>query len=247
MKITIKSLKESVLFLISFLMKGNAKLADYFDPDTGIFYKYAQWNLPARRTCPFFSADCFRFCYARRDERYKSVRLNRARSLESSKRADFAAAMIHTIRVAFMTERYKTATMILRIHESGDFYNAEYLSKWISVFKAFLDAENIIFCFYTKCLEYFLNLSDEEKKVFRAATDSGRVSCSLSLDKSSTPAQIARAMKVKELFPAVNVYFAIPASEIDTIAHDDICECKDCAKCGKCVHASGKTVACAIH
>lgn len=247
MKNTIKALKECALYLVSFLMKGNAKLADYFDPDADVFYKYAQWNLPARRTCPFFSKDCFKFCYARRDERYESVRKNRARSLESSKRADFAAAMIHTIKVAFMTKRYQNATMILRIHESGDFYNFEYLSKWIDVFSAFLGEKNIIFCFYTKCFEYLLNLAEEQKKVFKTATESGLVSCSLSLDKSSTPEQIARAMKVKTLFPAVNIYFAIPENEIDSIAHDGVCECKDCAKCGKCVHASGKTVACAIH
>lgn len=247
MKTTIKALKASVLFLISFLFHGNKKLADYDNPETGVKYRYAQFNLPAKATCPFASRDCKKFCYARRDERYKSVRLNRARSLAASQQENFAQAMIYTIKVAFLTARYKTATMILRIHESGDFYNLAYLKKWILVFAEFIGAENIIFCFYTKCFEYLLNLSESEKEIFKAATESGLVSCSLSLDKSTTPEQIARAMRVKELFPAVNIYFAIPENEIDTIVHDSVCDCADCAKCGKCVHADGKIVACAIH
>lgn len=247
MKITLKTLKASVLFLISFLFHGNKKLADYDNPETGESFRYAQFNLPAKKTCPYASRDCKRFCYARRDERYKSVRLNRARSLAASKCDNFAAAMVYTIRVAFMTARYKTATMILRIHESGDFYSLEYLKKWIAVFSEFMNAENIIFCFYTKCFEYLLNLSETEKEIFKAATETGLVSCSLSLDKSTTPEQLAKAMKCKELFPAVNIYFAIPENEIDTIEHDSICDCADCAKCGKCVHANGKVIACAIH
>ena len=247
MKITLKTLKESVLFLVSFLFHGNKKLADYDNPETGVNYRYAQFNLPAKRTCPYASRDCKKFCYARRDERYKSVRINRERSLKASKSDIFARAMIYTIKVAFMTARYKTATMILRIHESGDFYNLEYLKKWIVVFAEFIGAGNIIFCFYTKCFEYLLNLDESEKAIFKTATESGLVSCSLSLDKSTTQEQIARAMKVKELFPAVNIYYAIPENEIDTIKYDSICDCADCAKCGKCVHADGKTIACAIH
>ena len=247
MKNTIKSMKACVLFLISFLFHGNKKLTDYDNPETGEKFRYAQWNLPAKRTCPFASRDCKKFCYARRDERYKSVRLNRERSLKATKSDNFSRAMIYTIKVAFMTARYKTATMILRIHESGDFYNLEYLKKWIDVFDEFIGAGNIIFCFYTKCFDYLLNLSGYEKAVFKVATETGLVSCSLSLDKSTSPEQIARAMKVKELFPAVNIYYAIPENEIDTIEHDSICDCADCAKCGKCVHADGKTIACAIH
>ena len=139
--------------------------------------------------------------------------------------------------------------MILRLHESGDFYNAEYLNKWIDVFNyfGFRSSKDVIFCFYTKCFEYLLNLDYERREAFDELTRRGVVSCSLSLDKSTTPEQIARAMKVKAMFPAVNVYFAIPENEIETITHDSVCDCADCAKCGKCVHANGKTIACAIH
>ena len=240
-------MKESVLFLISFLFHGNAKLKDYDDEKSGIKYRYAQFNLPAKTTCPFFTVLCSKFCYARRDERYKSVRLNRKRSFEASKRANFANCVEHTIKTAFMTARYAGAVMILRIHESGDFYSLEYFRKWLDVFGRFESAENMIFCFYTKCFVYLLSLNDKEKELFRRVTDSGRVACSLSLDESSTPEQIARAMKVKELFPTVNIYFAIKAEKINEIEHDTECDCADCAKCGKCTHTNGKTVACKIH
>lgn len=247
-RITIKSMKESVLFIMSFIFGGNKKLTDYDNAETGVKYRYAQFNLPARKTCPHATKDCYKFCYAKRDERHTSVKNNRLASLEASKRDNFAECMIHTIKTAFMTLRYKGACMILRIHESGDFYNLAYLKKWIQVFGYFENADySIIFCFYTKCFEYLLSLSETEKALFRRVTDSGLVSCSLSLDKSSTPEQIARAMKLRELFPAVNVYFAIPEKEIDSIVHDSVCDCADCAKCGKCVHADGKIIACAIH
>ena len=248
MKNTIKAMKECILYIVSFILKGNAKLTDYDDDETGVKYRYAQFNLRAKKTCPYRSKDCERFCYAKRDERHTSVRNNRDASLEYSKRANFAECMIHTIKTAFMTKRYSDATMILRIHESGDFYSLEYLKKWLSVFGYFENAAySIIFCFYTKCFEYLLSMDETEKDMFKRVTESGLVSCSLSLDKSTTPEQIARAMKVKELFPAVNIYFAIPEKEVDTIEHDSVCECADCAKCGKCVHANGKTIACAIH
>lgn len=247
-KTTIKSMKESALFIVSFIFKGNAKLTDHDDMETGTRYRYAQFNLPARKTCPYSTKDCYKFCYAKRDERHTSVRNNRAASLEISKRDNFAACMIHTIKTAFMTARYHGNCMILRIHESGDFYNLAYLKKWLQVFAHFETAGySIIFCFYTKCFEYLLSLSETETALFKRVTESGLVSASLSLDKSSTPEQIARAMKIRELFPAVNIYFAIPENEIDTIAHDSVCDCADCAKCGKCTHADGKIIACAIH
>ena len=249
-KITIKSMVNSILFIVSFLFHGNKKLKDYDDTENGIFYRYAQFNLPAKKTCPYATKDCKRFCYAKRDERYTSVRVNRERSLEFSKRKNFADCMIHTIKTAFMKARYINATMILRIHESGDFYSLEYFKKWLSVFAYFMNTEyKIIFCFYTKCFDYLLEIakSDIERNIFRTATDTGLVSCSLSLDKSSSKEQIAKAMKLKEIFPSINIYFAIPKDEIETIKHDSVCDCADCAKCGKCVHTDGKIIACAIH
>lgn len=248
-KDTIKARKAAAAYIKSFIEKGNHKLTDYNDIENGVNYRYAQFNLPAKTTCPYATTDCKKFCYARRDERYTSVRENRVASLERSKTDSFAADMVYTIETAFKSKRYKDSTMILRIHESGDFYNARYLEKWIDVFNyfGFRSNKKIVFCFYTKCFEYLLNLDAGRRETFYELTRRGVISCSLSLDKSSTPEQVARAMKVKKLFPAVNIYFAIPENEIETIAHDDTCDCADCAKCGKCVHANGKTIACAIH
>lgn len=243
---TIKARKENRLYIKSFVHKGNAKLADYTAED-GTVYRYAQYNLPAKKTCPYASDDCKKFCYAKRDERHTSVRENRKASLVAAQREDFTEAMIFTIETAFMTKRYSNAHMILRVHESGDYFNISYLKAWTKVFNHFANNTNITFCFYTKCFDYLLNLTEEERVIFKALTDSGRVAVSLSLDKSSTSEQKIKAVKVKAMFPAVNIYYAIKADKIDTIEHDDICECKDCAKCAKCVKTGGKTIACAIH
>jgi len=243
---TIKARKESTMYIKSFIHKGNAKLADYTAED-GTEYRYAQFNLPAKKTCPYASKNCLKFCYAKRDERYKSVRNNRLVSFELSKADDFAEAMIYTIETAFMTKRYSNAHMILRIHESGDYYNNLYFKKWFEVFKHYEGAKNLTFCFYTKCFDYILNLSEEEQAIFDRLTKSGLVACSLSLDESSTAEQVIKAIKIKARYSNVNIYYAIDEKKIDTIAHDEVCDCKDCAKCAKCVKTSGKTVACAIH
>ena len=222
-------------------------MTDFDDDKTGVKYRYSQWNLPAKKTCPFATILCKKFCYAKRDERYDSVRLNRERSLAASKLANFADCMEHTIKTGFMMKRYIDAVMILRIHESGDFYCMEYFRKWLDVFGRFESSENIIFTFYTKCFDYLLSMTAKEKALFRRLNDSGRVSVSLSIDESTTKEQLAKAMKLRKLFPSVNIYYAIDADKVETIKHDYVCECADCAKCGKCPHADGKIIACAIH
>lgn len=245
-KITIKSMKDSLLFLISFLFHGNAKLKDY-DSDDGTRYRYAQWNLPARKTCPHATRLCRKFCYARRDERYESVRKNRQRSLDASKREDFANCIEHTIKTGLLMGRYIGAVMLLRIHESGDFYNMEYFRKWLDVFARFENDVRLLFCFYTKCFDYILNMNETESKLFRRVTDSGRVACSLSIDESTTKEDLAKAVKIMGMYPNVNIYYAIDADKVETIKHDCVCECEDCARCGNCTKTSGKIVACAIH
>ena len=239
---TIKSRTENKLYIE--LSNGNKKLKG------NDRVSFLIWNLPAVVTCPHRTALCEKYCYAKKAEnQYPECTPCRKRHFEMSRRADFVARMIYTIQVELDRPKNKTRKVVFRIHESGDFYNARYLEKWIDVFSyfGFRSSKKIVFCFYTKCFEYLLNLDGERRETFSELTRRGVVSCSLSLDKSSNPEQVARAMKVKKLFPAVNIYFAIPVNEIETIAHDDTCDCADCAKCGKCVHANGKTIACAIH
>ena len=245
-KITMKARRADSRYIKTFQTCGNAKLTDFTD-DNGNAFRYAMFNLPAKRTCPFATDGCKKFCYAKRDERYTNARMNRESNLEISKGADFAERLIYTIECELESNRYKGAVMILRIHESGDFYNLAYLKAWIKVILHFAGDFRVVFCFYTKCFKYLLTLDFLDKAILNCALKDGRVAMSLSYDKTMSANQRADMMLVKARFPLANIYAAIPENEIDTFEHDEKCDCADCAKCGKCTHATGKTTVCAIH
>lgn len=112
------------------LMAGNKKL-----PKTiGIF------NLPHGRTCPGATAWCKQHCYTIKAERmYKAVLPYRERNFELSKSPDFVSRMVQEINAG----KFKC----IRIHESGDFYNQEYLNKWKEIARAL---PGVTFFAYTK-------------------------------------------------------------------------------------------------
>ena len=110
--------------------RGNRKIPTYI----GIF------NLPRLTTCPGATAWCKQFCYAKKAERmYKQVRPYREMNFLLSKQKDF----VDKVNKELSTSGKK----IIRIHESGDFYNQEYLDKWTQIVKA---NPQIHFTFYTK-------------------------------------------------------------------------------------------------
>ena len=241
---TMKDKRNDDRYIKTFMTSGNAKLMDYTDPESGIAYKYAMFNLRAKTTCPFRSRDCERFCYAKRDERYPQARANRDGNLTASKRSDFVQRMIYTIETELSSRRYQGSVMILRIHESGDFYNQKYLNDWIDIMAHFATAP-IIFQFYTKSFKYFLELNHGRKAILNVLMEKGVVSGSLSSDISTTKEQHGRIAELMTSFPKFNQYIAL--KDISMIHYSEKCDCANCAKCGTCIHASGKVVAVEIH
>lgn len=247
MKNTMKELRNNPAYIATFQTTGNAKLTDYYNADLGVWYRYAQFNLPSRRTCPFRTPDCEKFCYAKRDERFPSPRVNREKNFAVSLGTDFADRLIYTIQTEKQSKRYHDAVMIVRIHESGDFYNMQYVDAWLKVFDAFKADRTVIFQMYTKSFPLFLSLDAGQLQTLRDCMKNGTVAISLSLDDSMNPAQRADLIKLKATLPLANIYYAIKAEKLGAIQYDDKCDCADCAKCGHCVHTTGKTVAVAIH
>ena len=244
---TLKAKRSDKRYIDSFITKGNRKLTDYTDTEKGIAFRYAQFNLPAKKTCPFATADCKRFCYAKRDERFTAPKENRERSFKTSLEENFAERMIYTIETELTSKRFAGAVMVLRIHESGDFYNKSYLEKWIKVFKAFSD-RNVIFQFYTKSFEYFAQLSNVDHIFLTDSVQAGKVAISLSYDKSMPLKQYAKLLAVyNHIVMGSNIYAAIKADSLEEFRYDTQCDCADCAKCGKCVRTNGQIVAVAIH
>jgi hypothetical protein len=132
------------------LSYGNRKLPR----SIGIF------NLPSHTTCPGITEFCSQHCYAKKAERmYPPTLPFRNRMLEMSEQKDFDATMIDILN----HKRFKT----IRIHESGDFYNQEYLDKWISVAHA---RKDILFYCYTR--SYLLDFSERpENMIARVSID----------------------------------------------------------------------------
>lgn len=115
---------------MNLLQKGNRKLP----ASTGIF------NLPRAITCPGRTAYCQKVCYANKAERmYKAVLPYRTRMLTLTKDPGFVGLMT--------AEILRSKRRVIRIHESGDFYDQGYLDKWLDIARA-LPA--VTFYAYTK-------------------------------------------------------------------------------------------------
>lgn len=103
-------------YIPNLLTRGNGKLGE------GIH----AWSLPAIDTCPGRSDLCFRACYARSGRfRTRAMRSRLAANLAASQADDFVPRII--------AEIHRRGVHILRIHVSGDFYDAEYAHKWAGI------------------------------------------------------------------------------------------------------------------
>ncbi len=100
------------------LALGNAKLGRAIH----------HFDLPAVQTCPGRSAVCESVCYARSGRFHSDLVRERLRwCLRQSQRADFADRMVSEVR--------RKGALVVRVHVSGDFYDAEYAQKWLAVFR----------------------------------------------------------------------------------------------------------------
>jgi hypothetical protein len=104
---------------MNLLSRGNGKIGN------GIF----AFNLPAVDTCPGLSAACDRCCYARRSRwLFPNVRRALAWNFRSARQPYFAGEMVEEIG--------RRKVRVLRLHSSGDFFDAEYVGKWVEILAA---------------------------------------------------------------------------------------------------------------
>ena len=149
---TFNEARQNPLFLT--LSESNKKLIP--NKDT----KFLIWNLPSKITCPFAAEHCKHFCYAVKAETaYPTCLPSRMKHLEESQQADFVQRMIFTIEAYLNRPSYRNAKkIVVRIHESGDFYNQRYADKWIRIMEHFVYDKRIVFMAYTKSIEFLLNV-----------------------------------------------------------------------------------------
>ena len=201
--------------------KGNKKLVP--NKDTAFII----WNLPAIKTCPYATEACKAACYARKAEKaYPQVLPARNKNFAESMQDDFVFRMVYTIlKIRKGTSK---KTVIVRIHESGDFYNKAYAGKWLRVM-AFCAGEDIQFIAYTKSFKYFDGVQLPASFALRA-----------SVWDDTKPEQLDIISRNKwAIYTAVDKF-----TEADTFEQ---CRCEDCATCGKCWNISLKDIRCEIH
>ena len=243
---TLKSMRSNPLYMTSLILAGNGKLLDFLDDKTGIWTRYAQYNTRAILDCPFRSKGCERICYATKGNHTKpSVKGSRIHSAEESHREDFTEAIVYTVRVEKQSKRYKDAIMLIRIHESGDFYSLQYLRKWVWAWNELEHDDGVQFVFYTKSFPFFLMLTDEEKGIINRMLSSGKLAINWSIDDTTSQEQKLAYLKCVATFPKANTY--ICTEHVEDVEHDNVCDCADCAKCGTCNKGTGKKTVVKIH
>ena len=106
--------------------------------------KVLTFGLPPIRTCPG-AGECKKFCYAKAGRMLMpSATQVMERRFRASKRVNFFDMVTD--------ELARRKCDMVRIHDSGDFYNAEYLGKWIGIAQRF-PAKT--FFAYTKMVRMF--------------------------------------------------------------------------------------------
>lgn len=191
-------------------------------------HKFIIFNLPAVWTCPFRTPHCEHFCYARKAETaYPDCLPARKRNLRATLSPDFVDIMTAYIRRVMSGKAYSNAeSVVVRIHESGDFYSQEYFDKWLAIANNCADIPNLHFMAYTKSVEF---VHDKP----------ANMTIRYSVWDDTDPAEIEKARaKGLPIYTAVDKFTTEP--------EENRCRCEDCATCGKCWSEIAK-ILCEIH
>ena len=186
------------------------------------------WNLPAVRTCPFRTRLCELLCYALKSENlYKDVLPARRDNLAASKLDTFVSDM--TGFILDKARRQRKPRLIVRIHESGDFYNRDYAEKWLQIARNCQACEKVLFIAYTKSFAYFDGVDLPANFSLRA-----------SIWADTDPEQVK--IILRNGWP---IYTAVESFTDKDAFHQ--CRCEDCATCGACWDKTIPDIRCEIH
>jgi hypothetical protein len=173
------------------LSQGNAKLSK----PNGTEYKIIGFGIPAYmdfsvngesyNTCRGANA-CIKPCYARQG-RYlmPNVKAAREKNLDATISNYFVNDMVEALR---SKRSYNT----VRVHDSGDFYNQEYLDKWYEIATKMPDR---LFYAYTKALD--LDLWTNKPSNFQIIQSLGGIYDRI-LDRSKSHSRIFSSHEARE-------------------------------------------------
>jgi hypothetical protein len=98
------------------------------------------WSLPAIQTCPGRSSVCSGVCYATKHRyQFEDVQERLQDNLRQARSKTFVDRMLEEIR--------RKGCLVIRVHGSGDFFDAEYAEKWLDIMRRCSTPK---FYFYTR-------------------------------------------------------------------------------------------------
>ena len=185
------------------------------------------WNLQAKTTCPYATEHCKALCYAIKAETaYPDCLPSRVRHFMDTRKPEFVINMAYTIlKIASGCRKQE---IIVRIHESGDFYNKVYVAMWLQIMAICAIDKRIKFIAYTKSFPFFDGVELPRNFAFRASVWDDT--------KQEFLEMIAR--NGWAIYTAVDKF-----AKGDTFTR---CRCSDCATCGKC-WKKYRDIRCEIH
>lgn len=141
-------------------LRQNSKLKKSSDNS----YLLVQWTLPAYRvkqgkfagqvTCPM-AGSCGKEggCYALQGSyNWKSSKDSHTLNYELSQSQDFVKTISSEIQKRQKFQASKGKQLVVRVHDSGDYYSLNYMMDWFSIMKANPD---VLFYSYTKMVKLF--------------------------------------------------------------------------------------------
>jgi len=120
------------------------------------------WTIPAFKaldgtiTCPNASK-CIKGCYAKQGTYvWNTTQRAHNNKLQLTKHVDFVDIMTNAINVKLKNKNNKS--IVIRIHDAGDFYSLDYTLSWFRIMNNFKNELRVKFYAYTKQVELFNNL-----------------------------------------------------------------------------------------
>lgn len=197
--------------------------------------EYAIWSLPAVATCPQSTELCRKSCYALKAERlYPSVKQSRWTNYDDSRKTNFIGRVIEYLDMRLAKKSHIGKTLIVRIHESGDFYSQDYYDMWDYIAwhycnKLKCGRTDIVFMAYTKSIQFITQKPTDLILRFSVWNDTNKydVLHAITLD--------------------IPLYEACSKESFTKVPSLNKCLCVDCSTCLKCYNNNTNDIVVAIH
>lgn len=121
------------------------------------YLRVMNWSIRAGVSCPY-AGDCNKpgKCYAQSGMyNYPTTKAKHEANLALTKTDFFVPQMKAEIQQYLNTATKKKQTLVIRIHDAGDFYSLDYLLKWLEIINEF---PGVTFYCYTKGAVLFKRL-----------------------------------------------------------------------------------------